>query len=244
MNTLEIMQNGIDYTNKRLYEQNRALPEYQDMTDGQLQYQSVLYSSQILDMVSKSSDQSDKIYTAYTRSGNLRYDMQTLTSDAIKNELLKNMVNVASWHRIKGTMVSKQIGDQINTQSMSDDQISVVMLNNLERYGAEKGYELLNDPNILASACRTFAWYRRSYEMTEVVGYINNGSNLEPVYNKNAHREELDVISQSYPLAVDINHDLDVYYARYENSPKGVDTSVLDSYGYDGYGGFSGFGRK
>jgi len=244
MTNLEIMQKGLDYTNRRFYEQNRPLPEYQNMTDGELQYQAVLYSSQMFDMVSKSSDPSDRIYTAYTRSGNIRYDMQKLTSDDIKHELLKNIVNVASWHRIKGTMASKQMGEEINVNNMSDDQISVVMLNNLEHHGAEKGYELLNDPMVFASACRSFSWYRRSYDMTEVVGYTNDGGNLTPVYAENSHRKELDVISQNHPLAVNINHDLDVHYARYGNHLKGVDTSVLDSYGYDGYGGFSGFGRK
>lgn len=243
MSALETMQSGVDYTSKRYFNENYSKPEFQNMNDGELQYSSIVYAGEMLKGVIQSSNTNDRIYTAYTRSGNLRYDMQALTKDIMKTELLKNIVNVASWHRINDTLAANQMGDKI-FPNMSDDQISVVVFNSLERYGAEKGYELLDDPAILESACRTFAWYRRTYDMTEKKGYINDGTNLVPQYGENNVRSQLDTISKNHNTAIRINDDIDVYYARFCDRPKGVDTTVLENYGYDANGGFSGFGRK
>lgn len=146
--------------------------------------------------------------------------MASLGSDSIKNELLKNIVNVASFHISKNTRAGMQLGDQFSS-TMNYDQIAVVLFNNITRHGVEKGYELLNDANILFSVCNSFADYRRE-----------------------GKKETLDYIGKTNSAAMYIHNELDTYYARYGDKPKEADTTVLDSHGYDSNGGFSGFGRK
>lgn len=67
-------------------------------------------------------------------------------------------------------------------------------------------------------------------------------TDLETMERGNDHT--MDYIARTNQAAIYMNNELDVYYARYGDRPKGVDVSGLDSFGYDANGGFRGFGRK
>ena len=118
------------------------------------------------------------------------------------------------------TRAGNELGSVIRP-GMSSDQIAVVVMNAMVNDGVEKGYEMLNNPNVLFSACQSFAEYR-----------------------KPGNNHTMDYIARTNQAAIYMNNELDVYYARYGDIPKGVDVSVLDSFGYDANGGFRGFGRK
>lgn len=212
MTNLEIMEKGCYYT-KTAY-----MNAYHDkLSSADLDAQSVSYSAQSLYKVLESPD---GICNDYTRQGNLRYDMAGLGKDSIKNELLKNIVNVAVYQRLNDTRAGNELGGVIRP-GMSSDQIAVVVMNAMVNDGVEKGYEMLNDPNVLFSACQSFAQYRRP--------------GLDHI---------MDNIAVTNQAAMYMNNELDTYYARYGDRPMGIDVSSLDSYGYDANGGFSGFARK
>ena len=215
MTNLEVMNIGITDTT------NRYMEAYQNnMTPSELDAKSAAYSAQALYKVLISPD---GMCNDYTRKNNLRYEMAALGKDAIKNELLKNIVNVATYQVMHDTRAGNELGTMIRP-GMTNEQISVIVFNAMSREGVEKGYEMLNDPNILFSACQSFAYYQGS------------------ISRKNA----MSNIAQTNPAAIELNNELDLHYARYGDrpAPLGVDTSSLDSYGYDANGGFSGYGRK
>lgn len=210
MTNLETMEKGCYYT--RTSYMNAY---YNQLTSSELDSQSIEYSAISLYNVLNSPD---GMCNHYTRQGNLRYDMAALGKDSIKNELLKNVVNVAVYQRLNDTRAGNELGDLIRP-GMSSDQVAVVLMNAMVNNGVEKGYEMLDDPNVLLSACQSFAQYRRE-----------------------GLKEVMDNISVTNQAAIYMNNELDIYYARYGDRPKGV-TSNLDSYGYDSNGGFSGFSR-
>ena len=213
MTNLETMNFGITDTTHRYME------AYQhSMSPAELEQKAAEYSGLALYKVINSPD---GMCNDYTRKNNLRYDMAALGKDAIKNELLKNIVNVATYQVVNDTRAGNELGTVIRP-GMTNEQISVILLNAMSREGVEKGHEMLNDPNILFSACQTFAFYQGS------ISRKNTMSN----------------IAVTNPAAIQLNNELDTYYARYGDRPKGVDVSSLDSYGYDNNGGFSGFGRR
>lgn len=213
MTNLETMERGIDYTRYRyMNEMNSRLSPFE------LDKHAVEYSGQVLFKVL--NDPEGTLCNGYTRQGNLRQDMASLTHDSIKTELLKNIVNVAVYQRLTDTRAGNELGGVIRP-GMTSDQISVVVMNAMVNEGVLKGYEMLNDPNVLFSACQSFANYRRP-----------------------GIKEMMDNVSKTNNVAIHMNNELDIYYARYGDRPKGVDTTVLDSYGYDANCGFSGFGRK
>lgn len=212
MLNLETMEKGCYYTTTAYMN-----AYYSQLTSSELEAQSVAYSAQSLYKVLESPD---GMCNDYTRNGNLRYDMAGLGKDSIKNELLKNIVNVAVYQRLMDTRAGNELGSVIRP-GMSSDQIAVVVMNAMVNEGVEKGYEMLNDPNILFSACQSFAYYRRE-----------------------GIKQTMDNIAATNQAAAYMNNELDTYYARYGERPKGVDVSGLDSYGYDANGGFSGFARK
>ena len=133
----------------------------------------------------------DGMCNDYTRKGNLRYDIASIGEIGIKNELLKNVVNVAVYNRTNHLNAEKKITEEFK-QGMTDDEIAVIIFNNIVSNGVGKGYDLLNDPKILFSACRTFADYRR-------VG----------------KKEILDDISSTNNIAMYINNELDTYCDKY-----------------------------
>lgn len=215
MTNLEVMNFGITDTTHRYME------AYQhSMSPAELDEKSAAYSAQALYKVINSPD---GMCNDYTRKNNLRYEMAALGKDAIKNELLKNIVNVATYQVVHDTRAGNELGTMIRPK-MTNEQIAVVVFNAMSREGVEKGYEMLNDQNILFSACQSFAFYQGS------------------ISRKNA----MSNIAQTNPVAIQMNNELDLHYARYGNrpAPLGVDTTKLDNYGYDNNGGFSGFARK
>lgn len=215
MTNLEIMNFGITSTT------NRYMEAYQhNMTPSELDVKSAAYSAQALYKVINAPD---GMCNDYTRKNNLRFEMASLGKDAIKNELLKNVVNVATYQVINDTRAGNELGTIIRPE-MTNEQIAVVLFNAMVREGVEKGYEMLNDPNILYSACESFAFYQGSIK----------------------RKNTMDNISETNPAAIEMNNELDIYYARYgdRKAPLGVDTTSLDGYGYDNNGGFSGYGGK
>lgn len=242
MSNLETMQKGIDFTTEKFINQNNHNPNFANMNDAEMQWQGIVYSGMILENIVRGTTiNGQSPLSAYTRQGNLRGEISALSADSIKNELLKNAVNVASWHKLRDSRAANRISAGF-TANMTDDEIAVVLSNIVEQYGVQTGYEVLNDPQILSSACRTFASYRRSKDFTQIRGYANNGDGrLTPVYGENPIRNQLDVISKTDERAVRLNNELDVHYARYGARPQGMDASNLGSYGYDAN---SGYGRR
>jgi len=201
MTNLEVMNFGITDTTHRYME------AYQhSMTPSELDEKSAAYSAQALYKVINSPD---GMCNDYTRKNNLRYEMAALGKDAIKNELLKNIVNVATYQVVHDTRAGNELGTMIRP-GMTSEQISVIVFNAMSREGVEKGYEMLNDPNILFSACQTFAYYQGS------------------ISRKNA----MSNIAQTNPAAIQLNNELDLHYARYGDRPKNADTTVLDGTSY------------
>lgn len=212
MSNLETMEKGCYYT------RTAYMNAYHDkLSSIDLESQSIAYSAQSLYKVLESPD---GMCSDYTRNGNLRFEMAGLGKDGIKNELLNNMVNVAVYQRLNDTRAGNELGSEIRP-GMTSDQIAVVVMNAMVNEGVEKGYEMLNDPNVLFSACESFAYYRRE-----------------------GIKQTMDYVASTNQAAMYMHNELDTYYARYGDRPKGVDVSSLDSYGYDANGGFSGFGRK
>ena len=189
MTNLDIMNLGVINTTNRYMEayQYRMSPE-------ELEQKSAEYSGLALYKVINSPD---GMCNDYTRQNNLRYEMAALGKDAIKNELLKNMVNVATYQIINDTRAGNELSSKIRP-NMNNEQISVVLLNAMSREGVEKGYEMLNDPNILFSACQTFAFYQGSITRKNV---MNN-------------------IATTNRAAITLNNELDLYYARYGDKSK------------------------
>ena len=194
MTNLDIMNLGVINTTNRYMEayQYRMSPE-------ELEQKSAEYSGLALYKVINSPD---GMCNDYTRQNNLRYEMAALGKDAIKNELLKNMVNVATYQIINDTRAGNELSSKIRP-NMNNEQISVVLLNAMSREGVEKGYEMLNDPNILFSACQTFAFYQGSITRKNV---MNN-------------------IATTNRAAITLNNELDLYYARYKDKSKNIQTS-------------------
>lgn len=194
MTNLDIMNLGVINTTNRYMEayQYRMSPE-------ELEQKSAEYSGLALYKVINSPD---GMCNDYTRQNNLRYEMAALGKDAIKNELLKNMVNVATYQIINDTRAGNELSSKIRP-NMNNEQISVVLLNAMSREGVEKGYEMLNDPNILFSACQTFAFYQGSITRKNV---MNN-------------------IATTNRAAITLNNELDLYYARYGDKSKNIQTS-------------------
>lgn len=199
MSNLETLEKATSFTTGFYMKENYHMVQESKITYDILEQHALNYSAKALQNVMYSNEW----LRAYTRQGNLRNDIASVGTDGIKNELLKNIVNVATYHREKDTRASNEIGDQFRPD-MSDDQRTVVLFNNIVNHGVEKGYELLNDPEILNSACRTFVYYRRE-----------------------GKKEVLDNIAKNNNAAIYVNNELDTYYARYGKR----DSLNHDSYG-------------
>ena len=154
-----------------------------------------LYSAQAIYGVLSSLD---GMCNKYTRRDDLRYQMASLGKDAIKNELLKNVSTVAAYHLMRGTKAGLELGDRFSAH-MDFDQRAVVLCNNITRHGVKKGYELLEDPDLLFSACFCFAKYRSP-----------------------GMKERMDDIAKTNNGVMYIHNDLDTYYARYGDRPKAI----------------------
>jgi hypothetical protein len=215
MTNLETMEKGLNYTKQAWMDAYYPNVTAGITTEVELENDALAYSANALYQTVMAPN---GMCNNYTRKDNLRFDMAALGKDAIKNELLKNIVNVATYQIVYDTRAGNELGTMIRA-GMTGEQIAVIICNAMSRDGVEKGYEMLKDPSILSSACNTFAYYK------------GNEKRKETMYN----------IGTTNPAAIQMNEELDVYYARYGDRPNQLsgDTSGLDSYGYEPSGGFS-----
>lgn len=212
MTNLELMEKATSFTMGAYMNTYYKNVENGSMDYNTLERNAVSYSGSALMNVLYSSD---GMCTDYTRKDNLRYDMAALGGDAIKNELLKNIVNVATYQILNHTRAGLALGQEVKP-GMYEELLAVTVFNAMSHEGVEQGYQLLSDPNVLSSACNLFAGYRRE-----------------------GKKEVLDSLAQTNQAAVYLNNELDIYYARYGDRPKERrgDTTVLNGDAPSGYGG-------
>lgn len=201
MTNLEVMDRAVSYTSGVWMNAYYNQVQTGAISYGALEEQANEYSAQVLFKVLNSPD---GMCNDYTRTDNLRYDMANLGGDSIKTELLKNVVNVAVYHKNNDTVFGNQIGTEI-TNDMSSDQVAVVLFNKLVEQGVESGYESLNDPKVMMNVCKVFSRYR-----------------------KPGMKETLDNIAKTNNAAMYVNNEIDTYYARFGDRSKSNDTTVLD----------------
>ena len=210
MTNLEVMDKAVSFTKGAWMKAYYSRVQNGNISYGDLEEQAIEYSSQALCKVLNSEN---GMCSDYTRTDNLRYDMANLGKDSIKTELLKNVVNVATFHKMNDTIFGNHIGTVI-TDGMSSDQVAVVLFNDIAENGVESGYNKLSDSMALESVCKVFSRYRTG--------------NM---------KQTLDNISKTNSAAMYVNNEIDTYYARYGDRPKGVDTTVLNQQDDPGYGG-------
>ena len=192
MSNLEILESGVKFTTEFYKKSFQDKVVRGELSEGELQTEALRYSSSVLlTVLTESPEYWSK---AYTHTNNLRNDMISLSKDDIKNELLKNVVNVASYNFLNDTRDSNYMEFSVDTNSMSDDAIAVIISNNLlcNKEGEESVYKMLDDLNILKSVCRTFVKYKTDSNKKEI---LNN-------------------IAITDVRAKELNDALDVYYAR------------------------------
>ena len=188
MSNLEIMEKASSFTTGAYMN-----AYYKEVSNGNISYNdlenmAINYSA---NAIIKTMYSADGMCNDYTRQGNLRFDMAGIGVDGIKNELLKNVVNVATYHRKNDTRASNTLGDKYQS-TMTDDQTSVMLFNDMVNNGVEGAYRQLENPEVLGSVARSFAYYRRE-----------------------GKKEVLDNIAKTDNAAMYINNELDTYYARY-----------------------------
>jgi len=180
MSNLEVLQNGVEFTKEM----------YLKVKDGASETEALNYSVSMLSSVL--INDSSVWANAYTRQNNLRENMMRLTKEDIKNELLKNMINIAAYNRQINSRASMYMGNTFDLSSMTDDAIAVVTSNNIQLGNIEEMYEMLDNPEFLQRACQCFVSYQAYKEK----------------------RELLDSAVIVDGLASGLNNELDVYYAR------------------------------
>lgn len=192
MTNLETLEKGIKFTYE-MYKQTYTGDSYEEVTNQtQLTNKALQYSSDVICYMLRYDP--SMWATAYTSKGGLREEILSLSSLDVKNELLKNVVKIASYNRINDTRDSNYLGFEVN-DTMSDDGVCVV-LSNVMQYqenGVENAYSLLEqNDEVLKSVCRSFV-----------------SSRIDP-----RKRQILDDTVATYQPANEILNDLDVYYAR------------------------------
>ncbi len=192
MTNLETLEKGIKFTYE-MYKQTYTGDSYEEITNQtQLKNKALQYSSDVIYYMLRYAP--SVWATAYTSKGGLREEILSLSSLDVKNELLKNVVKIASYNRINDTRDSNYLGFEVN-DTMSDDGVCVV-LSNVMQYqenGVENAYSLLEqNDEVLKSVCRSFV-----------------SSRIDP-----RKRQILDDTVATYQPANEILNDLDVYYAR------------------------------
>lgn len=192
MTNLETLEKGIKFTYE-MYKQTYTGDSYEEITNQtQLKNKALQYSSDVIYYMLRYAP--SVWATAYTSKGGLREEILSLSSLDVKNELLKNVVEIASYNRINDTRDSNYLGFEVN-DTMSDDGVCVV-LSNVMQYqenGVENAYSLLEqNDEVLKSVCRSFV-----------------SSRIDP-----RKRQILDDTVATYQPANEMLNDLDVYYAR------------------------------
>ena len=174
MTNLEIMERAIKYTTG-IYEQVHYTTDVQSgkiTTEGLKYYAKCHSAKQLRDTILSE----DCMCSAYPVSGNLRQDMANVGRNGLINELLKNIVSVATYYRIKESSIGS-VKDSHFRKNMSDDEMTVVIYNNLDYFGPERVYELLENPEALYVACLAFVNYR----MGENKGKMDYVSTVDPI---------------------------------------------------------------
>lgn len=192
MTNLETLEKGIKFTYE-MYKQTYTGDSYEEITNQtQLKNKALQYSSDVIYYMLRYAP--SVWATAYTSKGGLRDDILSLSSLDVKNELLKNVVKIASYNRINDIRDSNYLGFEVN-DTMSDNGVCIV-LSNVMQYqenGVENAYSLLEqNDEVLKSVCRSFV-----------------SSRIDP-----RKRQILDDTVATYQPANEILNDLDVYYAR------------------------------
>lgn len=191
MTNLETLEKGIKFTYE-MYKQTYTGDSYEEITNQtQLKNKALQYSSDVIYYMLRYAP--SVWATAYTSKGGLRDDILSLSSLDVKNELLKNVVKIASYNRINDIRDSNYLGFEVN-DTMSDNGVCIV-LSNVMQYqenGVENAYLLLEQDEVLKSVCRSFV-----------------SSRIDP-----KKRQILDDTVATYQPANEILNDLDVYYAR------------------------------
>ena len=180
MSSLEVLQSGVEFT-KDMYLKVKTEASETD---------ALFYSTNMLSAVLTSD--SSSWATAYTRQNNLRENIMALSEFDIKNELLKNMVNVAAYNRLTNSTASMYIGNIFDLNTMTNDAIAVVASNNIQLGNIEEMYSLLDSSEFLERACQCFVACRAYKEK----------------------RELIDNVAAVDSLAQQLNNELDIYYAR------------------------------
>lgn len=191
MTNLETLEKGIKFTYE-MYKQTYTGDSYEEITNQtQLKNKALQYSSDVICYMLRYAP--SVWATAYTSKGGLRDDILSLSSLDVKNELLKNVVKIASYNRINDIRDSNYLGFEVN-DTMSDNGVCIV-LSNVMQYqenGVENAYLLLEQDEVLKSVCRSFV-----------------SSRIDP-----EKRQIFDDTVATYQPANEILNDLDVYYAR------------------------------
>lgn len=175
----------------------------------QLKHQAVEYSAVRLTKVLEGEPDA---YKTYTRQNGLRENFSAMGKDAIKNELLKNVVNLACYE-IAAKKGTQTLSLDCNT-ARTTEEMAVVLYNNISNIGVERAYELLENPNVMKSVCTAYADWRRPEKRTAV-----------------------DWARDNVPVASYLNNELDTYYAKWGDRNKNADTNLLNENDAPSFGG-------
>lgn len=191
MTNLEIMEKAASFTTGAYMNAYYKEVSSGNITYGDLESLAIKYSG---NAIIKTLYSPNGMCSDYTRQDNLRFDMAGIGADGIKNELLKNVVNVAVYHKMNDDRASNVLGD-VYSSTFTDDQTAVMVFNSMVNNGVESGYKQLENPEVLGSVARVFAHYRRE-----------------------GKKETLDNIATTNNAAIYLNNELDTYYAKYGRS--------------------------
>lgn len=171
MTNLEIMQMATEYTTE-IYKQVNYSTKVQS---GRITYEGLKYyaSRYTADCLRKVILSEDGICTDYPvkYKENLREKMAAIGKNGLINELLKNIVNVSRYLRMKEIPLAENRESSFS-KNMTTDEMAVSIFNNIDYFGPEKAYSLLENPDILYVACVAFAKYR-SVEFKDKMEYVS-----------------------------------------------------------------------
>ncbi len=182
----EILDDAVTFTNQ-LHQQVK-LEKNPNIDKETLSREAIGYSAYCLMLTMECEHQP---LACYTRTNNLRYDMASLGKDAIKSELLKNIIKLSLYGQGENTYFSKYIDDSIDPRATNEANATIIF-NRINKEGIQEGFEMLNDPNTLQIACELYSRYR------------------QPQY-----RQILDKVGQEHPLGRYLINEADTYYAKW-----------------------------
>lgn len=181
MTNLEIMEKATEYTveiYKQVYYPTKV--QSREITYEGLKYYANCYAGECLRNTILSET---GICNAYPAKGkeNIREKMAKIGKNGLINEILKNIINTVTYLRMKEVPFAFGKESSFN-KNMSNDEMAVVIFNNLDYFGPEKAYALLEDSKILYSACITFAKYR-TVEFKDKLDYVSKENQEAEYFN-------------------------------------------------------------